>query len=224
MPLNSIAATADFDFTATQDVTTVYDNTATVVFDSVGFNGTGNLTFGSPADGGYGAAGPQFITASGPPPTGTVLGTFNVGNRPDGVAVDPTSHDVWVVNNQDNTVTELSSTGSVLGTFTVGHGPRWRGGGSHQPDVWVANLSGATVTELSSMGSLLGTSNVGNNPRPGGGPHRPDVWVVNQQDYRDGAVLDGQRAGQLQRGKRTLWRGGGSHRKRVGDKRGDGTP
>ena len=53
--LNTTAATADFDFTATQDVPAVYDVTTTVVFDSVAFSGTGNLTFGSPADGGYGA-------------------------------------------------------------------------------------------------------------------------------------------------------------------------
>ena len=143
------------------------------MFDSVAFSGTGNLTFGSPADGGYGAAGPQFITASGPPPTGTVLGTFNVGNRPDGVAVDPTSHYVWVVNNQDNTVTELSSTGSVLGTFTVGHGPDGVAVDPTSHDVWVANFSG-TVTELSSTGSVLGTSNVGNFPNGVAvDPHQP---------------------------------------------------
>ena len=44
----------------------------------------------------------------------------------------PTSHDVWVVNQQDFTVTELSSTGSVLGTFSVGKSSLLRGGGSHQ--------------------------------------------------------------------------------------------
>ena len=136
--LNTTAATADFDFTATQDVPAVYDVTTTVVFDSVAFSGTGNLTFGSPADGGYGAAGPQFIMATTLPPAGTVLGTFTVGD-PEGVAVDPTSHDVWVANYTSNNVTELSSTGSVLGTSTVGSYPRGVAVDATSHDVWVTN-------------------------------------------------------------------------------------
>src|SRR5580704_3824258 len=54
-------------------------------------------------------------------PTCGPLGTFAVGNDPQGIAFDGTS--MWVTNEADNTVTELSPAGATLGTFAVGTEP-----------------------------------------------------------------------------------------------------
>lgn len=43
----------DFDFTAAQNVAQSLDDVVTVHFDSVAFNGSGTVTFASPADGAY---------------------------------------------------------------------------------------------------------------------------------------------------------------------------
>ncbi|HAM50963.1 MAG TPA: hypothetical protein DCP92_09850, partial [Nitrospiraceae bacterium] len=56
-------------------------------------------------------------------PSGTVLGTFAVGNGARGIFIDG-GRTVWVVNRGDNTVTGLSPSGAVLVTYTVGNGPR----------------------------------------------------------------------------------------------------
>lgn len=50
---------------------------------------------------------------------GTVLGTFNVGLAPIGVAFDGAN--IWVANGGDDTVSKLrASDGTLLGTFNVG--------------------------------------------------------------------------------------------------------
>ena len=48
--------------------------------------------------------------------TGTLLGTFNVGIGPAGIAIAPNGN-IWVADWISNTTTELSSTGTLLGTF-----------------------------------------------------------------------------------------------------------
>lgn len=54
VPLNAnTETTADFDFTAAQDVAPVVNQTVTIAFDDVAFSGTGGLTFGAPSDGSY---------------------------------------------------------------------------------------------------------------------------------------------------------------------------
>lgn len=50
---SSTATTADFDFTATQDVEDTVATNVQVTFDSVAFNGNGSTTIGTPADGTY---------------------------------------------------------------------------------------------------------------------------------------------------------------------------
>jgi hypothetical protein len=62
-PLNATPATADFDFTAANDVQPVASQTVQVVFDDVPFSGTANVTFQSPADGAYATPAPA-ISAS----------------------------------------------------------------------------------------------------------------------------------------------------------------
>jgi hypothetical protein len=53
---------------------------------------------------------------------GAVLGTFNVGGSPVGIAFDGAN--IWVANRGDGTVTELrASDGKVLGTFSAPDGP-----------------------------------------------------------------------------------------------------
>jgi DNA-binding beta-propeller fold protein YncE len=53
---------------------------------------------------------------------------------------------MWVTNNGDNTVTELSPSGTALGTFKVGSTPLGIAfDGIH---MWVANSGSNDVTEL----------------------------------------------------------------------------
>ena len=96
---------------------------------------------------------PPPVTNTGPaaPKTYTTGNEYNVGNGPDGIAID-SSGDVWVANQEGSNVTELSSSGTTIGTYTVGSGtPSVSGPGGIAIDasgnVWVADGEG-TVTEL----------------------------------------------------------------------------
>ena len=54
--------------------------------------------------------------------TGATVGTYPVGRNPVGVAFDGTN--IWVVNQDDDTVTKLlASTGATMGTYPVGPFP-----------------------------------------------------------------------------------------------------
>ena len=110
------------------------------------------------------------------------------GITPDvGIAIDAAGN-AWVPNNQNNTVTEISSAGQFL-SGTTGY----TGGGLSAPgwlaidttgNVWVANFSGNSVTKLSSTGAILsGTTGftAGGLNHPGGiaVDGLGNVWVGN---------------------------------------------
>ncbi|MCX6718566.1 MAG: SMP-30/gluconolactonase/LRE family protein [Candidatus Staskawiczbacteria bacterium] len=82
---------------------------------------------------------------------GNVIGTYNVGNNPQEVAVDA-SGNVWVANNGGNSVTKLDSSGNTIGTYNVGYGPRGIAI-DEAGNVWVANSGGNNVTKLHSDGT-----------------------------------------------------------------------
>jgi DNA-binding beta-propeller fold protein YncE len=72
-----------------------------------------------------------------------VLGTFDVGTQPLGIAFDGAN--MWVANHGSNNVTELSLSREVLGTFdVVGTGP-W-GVAFDGAHVWVATQNASSST------------------------------------------------------------------------------
>ena len=81
--------------------------------------------------------------------TGSIIGTYTVGVRPWGIAIDA-SGNVWVANDLSNTVSELSPTGSIIGTYPVG---KWPTGIAIDAsgNVWVANYGDNTVTEITGV-------------------------------------------------------------------------
>jgi YVTN family beta-propeller protein len=73
------------------------------------------------------------------------LATIAVGTTPDGISSDGTH--VWVVNQNDGTVTELNaSTGALVNTFAVGVGPL--GVSSDGTHAWASNSGEGTVSEI----------------------------------------------------------------------------
>ena len=76
--------------------------------------------------------------------TGTVVGTYSVGNQPWGIAFDGTN--MWVGNSGDGTVTKiLASNGTILGTFNVGRAP-WAVA-FDGANIWVANHADGTLSK-----------------------------------------------------------------------------
>jgi len=76
---------------------------------------------------------------------GDLQGTFNVGDRPNGVAFDGAN--IWVTNYNSDTVTKLrASDGDLQGTFNVGTNPI--GVAFDGACIWVANSFSNTVTKL----------------------------------------------------------------------------
>ncbi|GAF98528.1 unnamed protein product, partial [marine sediment metagenome] len=54
---------------------------------------------------------------------GSLVGTYNVGRNPEGIAFD--GENIWVANNHGDTVTKLRAIdGSKIGTYSVGNGPK----------------------------------------------------------------------------------------------------
>ncbi len=84
---------------------------------------------------------------------GLVLGTFNVGLQPFGIAFDHTN--MWVANFNSDNVTELSPAGAMLGAFSVGGSPI--GIVFDGTNMWVTDTLSGIVTELSPTGAVLGT-------------------------------------------------------------------
>jgi DNA-binding beta-propeller fold protein YncE len=76
----------------------------------------------------------------------SILGTYVVGNYPDGICFDGTN--IWVdVDDNINTVTKLNATdGSILGTYAVGDDPK--GICYDGIYIWVANMGGDNVSKL----------------------------------------------------------------------------
>ncbi len=104
--------------------------------------------------------------------------TYTVGNGPAGIAIDSPGN-IWVANQSDNTVTELSSTGTTIGTYSVGSDPMNIAIDS-SGNIWVTNgVNPGTVTKLSSTGSTIGTYPVGSYPAGIAIDSSGNVWVTN---------------------------------------------
>ena len=95
-------------------------------------------------------------------PTGTTIGTYNVGTNPAGIAID-VSGNVWIVNNGSGNVTELSSTGILIGTYSVGTTAPGTIVIDPSGNIWVTSGPSGAVSKLSSTGSLIGIYSVGSS-------------------------------------------------------------
>jgi streptogramin lyase len=126
---------------------------------------------------------PYSISAG--PPT-----SFTVGNNPYGIAIDAKGN-VWVSNNGDGTVSEISQSCSATGnvfavcapTFTVGAYPR---GIAIDPfgNVWVTNAGidtapGNTVTMINPASGTTTNYTVGTGPHSIAIETSGNVWVTN---------------------------------------------
>ncbi len=90
-----------------------------------------------------------------------VVGSFNVGAGPRGMAFD--GQNIWVANSIDNTVTELNRSGNLVKTYNVGRQPE--GVAFDGANIWVTNSLDNNVTEFrASDGTALGTFPAGTNP------------------------------------------------------------
>ena len=107
---------------------------------------------------------------------GTLVGTYNVGAAPLGVAFDGTN--IWVANDGGANVTKLlASTGALVGTYTTGASPL--GVAFDGTNIWVTNFADNTVTKLlASTGALVGTYNVGTHSY-GVAFDGTNIWVTN---------------------------------------------
>ncbi len=116
------------------------------------------------------------------PSDGKVLGTFNVGTAPIGIAFDGAN--MWVANRGDGTVSKLrASDGRVLGTFTVGGLPY--GVAFDGANVWV---SGAPdIVELRAVdGKILSRFGPPNTNTIGVAFDGANIWAAGLDD---GTVL-----------------------------------
>ena len=120
---------------------------------------------------GVGAATVGFLSA------GTLLGTFATGTNPQDVAIDQ-SGNVWVANNNSNTLEKFSSAGTLLGTFATGTNPHYVAI-DQSGNVWVTNYGANTLEKFSSAGTLLGTFTTGANPQGVAIDQSGNVWVAN---------------------------------------------
>ena len=108
-----------------------------------------------------------------------------VGNKPSAIAID-SSGNLWVTNQGDNSITELSSSGTVINTFSNVVGPDPSGIAIDDVgNIWVTNMGtaavpGTTVTELNSSGTVIGNFTVGSNPSSIFIDPFSDIWVTNQ--------------------------------------------
>ena len=118
-----------------------------------------------------GAATVGFLSA------GTLLGTFTTGTAPFGVAIDQ-SGNVWVTNNDSNTLEKFNSAGTLLGTFTTGTNP-FGVAIDQSGNVWVTNYGSNTLEKFNSAGTLLGTFTTGTNPLGVAIDQSGNVWVTN---------------------------------------------
>jgi ABC-type transport system substrate-binding protein len=107
--------------------------------------------------------------------TGSAGDPVDVGDGPDGLAVDDTS--VWVANGRAGSVSRFDArTGDQMSApIRVGSGPR--GIIRHGNDVWVADELSQTVTRISILTGRTHTIAVGDGPTAVT-VHRGAVWVA----------------------------------------------
>jgi DNA-binding beta-propeller fold protein YncE len=126
---------------------------------------------------------------------GKVLGTFNKGGSAIAAASD--GRDVWVTNNEQNTVSRLAESCKTLATYRVG--PQPIGVAFDGANIWVANSSDGTVTKLrASDGKALGTFRAPGSP-DGVAFDGTHIWVttgITLWEFRasDGKTLAGRGA------------------------------
>ena len=99
-------------------------------------------------------------------PALTVTAAIPVGNNPQGVAVDPGSHTVYVANYSDNTISVINGgTNTVTATIPVGHGPYFMAVDPGSHTVYVANTNGPSVSVINGgTNTVTATISVGDYP------------------------------------------------------------
>jgi YVTN family beta-propeller protein len=129
----------------------------------------------------------------------TTLGvppTIEVGSYPSGVAVDPGTHNVYVANNADNTVSVIDetgdgSTGTVTATIGVGVAPSGVAVDPSTQKVFVANSVDNTVSVIDESGDgLTGTvtATIAVGSYPSGVAVDPTTHTVYVTNYDDSTV------------------------------------
>ena len=114
---------------------------------------------------------PLVVCAAGAVPASAALGytvtaTIEVGNGPDGAAVDPGAHTLYVTNVDDDTVSVIDeATGTVTGTVTVGGGPLAVAADPTTHTAYVTNGGNGTVSVIDGpTGTVTAIITVGSGP------------------------------------------------------------
>ena len=108
---------------------------------------------------------------------------INVGDGPTGLAVTPDGSDVYVANNNDDTVSIIDTlTNTVIDTVTVGSAPWGIAVGAEGKYVYVTNSDADTVTVIQTADrSIVRTYLVGDTPRGVSAPRNGTfAYVINQ--------------------------------------------
>lgn len=176
----------------TTQVTWSSSNTAVATINSSGLLtavGPGTVTITASAPGKISAQSTLTVSV----PTSV---TYPVGLNPSAIAIDSVGN-VWVVNQGDNTVTELLYTPPPTGPswaqnpsspFNVGKSPSSiaiDGAGN----VWVTNQGDGTITELNSTGTQIGLYTVTGNPMRIALDYLGYVWVTMQGGTYNNEVI-----------------------------------
>ena len=119
----------------------------------------------------------------------SLVGTVTVGSYPYAVGYDSGNGDVYVVNQDSNSVSVISGT-TVVGTVTVGANPWAVGYDSGNGDIYVSNFGGTTVSVISGT-TVGGTVTVGSEPiAVGYDSGNGDIYVANY-DSSSVSVISG---------------------------------
>ena len=119
----------------------------------------------------------------------SLVGTVTVGSYPYAVGYDSGNGDVYVVNQDSNSVSVISGT-TVVGTVAVGSYPWAVGYDSGNGDIYVSNFGGTTVSVISGT-TVGGTVTVGSEPiAVGYDSGNGDIYVANY-DSSSVSVISG---------------------------------